>query len=207
MSHSQRGKPILLTGFEPFGAHRVNSSWEAVKIVAAENAAHVHAARLPVQHRLARARLVTLLAEHRPSICLLTGLAAGDAIRIERGARRPPELHHIAGARRLEGHWPWPELAKAAARVFPRVRFSDDAGRYVCESTYWSLLAYREQWALPRDAAFVHLPPLSHRVGVLTLAEVLNGILEARLAGSGLKGAATPPLPAAHVAAAGQQSP
>ncbi len=196
----------MLTGFEPFGAHRVNSSWEAVKIVAAEHAAHVRAARLPVRHRLARAQLVALLSEHQPSICLLTGLAPGNAIRIERSARRPPELHHIAGARRLEGHWPWPELAKAAAGAFPRVHFSDDAGRYVCESTYWSLLAYREQWGLPRDAAFVHLPPLSHRVGVLTLAEVLNGILEARLAGSGLTGAATPPPPAAGVAAAGRRS-
>lgn len=178
MAQREERKPILLTGFEPFGRHRTNSSWEAVRIAGAALGPAAHVACLPVHHHHARERLLSLLHELQPPICLLTGLATGSAVRIERQARKPSEFDGLSGTTRMSGHWPWREMHRAVRRVFSPVRFSDDAGGYVCESTYWSLLAHRSDCGVPGDAAFVHFPPLSRRASAETLANVLLSILD-----------------------------
>lgn len=143
----------LVTGFEPFRQWRVNSSGEGARRLAAEGAA---AARvLPVDHEAAEAALVGALAVSRPDILLLTGLADRPAPQLELYARRP--AHHAEGPARLTGLWPWAAALGAMRAAGVAAELSRDAGRYVCETSYWSALAVGG----PRLIAFLHVPPLS----------------------------------------------
>ena len=174
-------KPVLLTGFEPFGKHRVNSSWEASRLVRKEMAAHVIARRLPVDYLAARERLYVYLARHRPAICLCTGLTSSPLSGVERLARKPVQFAEIEGPEVLYGAWPWDEAEEALRKAARPAILSEDAGQYVCESTYWALLAFRLQFGYPAYAAFLHVPPLSPDLTAETIAAAVSGILRARL--------------------------
>ena len=80
---------ILLTGFEPFRQWPVNSSWEAVRHLV-ERRSDLTARRLPVDHELAAAAIRALIANLRPEIVLLTGLADDPVPRLERVGRAVP---------------------------------------------------------------------------------------------------------------------
>ena len=68
---------------------------------------------------------------------------------------------HLEGPESLEGHWPWQEMEGRLLTCGREVRTSHDAGSYVCDSTYWALLAFRLRHGYPRYAAFLHVPPVS----------------------------------------------
>ena len=143
---------VLLTGFEPFDGWAVNSSWEAVRRLAGRPGVAV--ARLPVDHGRAAEAIGALVAELAPAAVLLTGLTPEPRPRLERigragllGARGGPPV-------RL-GRWPFVRaLGRARARGVP-LGLSEDAGGYVCDTTYWAALGT----PVPR-VAFLHLPPL-----------------------------------------------
>jgi len=173
---------ILLTGFEPFGGHRLNSSWEAARIASRCLGADVVLARLPVHHVRAAQALTALLERHRPDACLLTGLAAGPRLRIERVARRHKTLGGPDDPGRLNGDWPVAEIGLALRLAKLPFRISHSAGNYVCNSTYWTLLNFRVNHGWPRYAAFLHVPPLSRRFTAAALAHGMEGILRRRRA-------------------------
>jgi pyroglutamyl-peptidase len=173
---------LLMTGFEPFGRHRINSSWEAVRLAGPRLGKDVVIALLPVDRRRAAARVVGLLERHRPQACLLTGLARGRTPRIERTARRPWQLGSKDDPARLEGSWPAVEVALALKALRLPVRMSRNAGRYVCESTYWALLNHCLRNAPEMDTAFVHVPPLSPRFTAEALSQGLEAVARRRLA-------------------------
>lgn len=155
------GARLLITGFEPFRTFTVNPSWHAAEAVA-RGRSDVRAERLPVDHRRARERLLEAIARHRPLDVLCMGLAAGDLFRLELLARKPAELADLAGPPVLHGRWPWRGAEAALRALGEPVRTSTDAGRYVCESTYWSLLHHAPSAGV-RRAAFLHVPALSGR--------------------------------------------
>src|SRR5512145_3358953 len=78
-------QPFLITGFEPFGAHRVNPSEQVVRALA--GGPGLVGAVLPVSYQRVDARLDALLDATQPRALLLLGLAAGSVIRLERVAR------------------------------------------------------------------------------------------------------------------------
>jgi pyroglutamyl-peptidase len=172
-------KAVLLTGFEPFGEFLVNSSWEASRLVGQQLATQVLARRLPVDYMPARAKLITYLTRHKPVMCLCTGL--GPAFAIERVARKPVQFSTIAGSDILEGAWPWSEMEGQVQQAAGSVSVSYDAGEYVCESTYWSLLAFRQQFGYPMYATFLHVPPLSADIPVEMIATAVRNVIHARL--------------------------
>lgn len=181
MSKLKRPK-ILLTGFEAFGQHRINSSWEAVRIAGPRLGAAVITERLPV-NRLAAARALTaLLRQHRPDACLLTGLAGGNMMRIELFARRSRVLAGPDAPGRLSGSWSVAEAALSLRLSGLPVRISRNAGRYVCDSTYWALLQFRQTNGWPRDAGFLHVPPLSTRFTAALLGRAIERLVRRRLA-------------------------
>jgi hypothetical protein len=59
------------------------------------------------------------------------------------------------------------------------VLFSEDAGAYVCETVYWSLLDYSLSHGSPGYAAFLHLPPLSEHFPLPLLARAVCGVVSA----------------------------
>ena len=147
---------ILLTGFEPFDEWKVNSSWEAVSALGARRKG-LTTERLPVDHQAAAGRVRKLIADQRPDICLMTGLAQGETCRLERCARAPG----AGGGAPLIGAWPWNAALAAVAATGAPCRLSDDCGRYVCETGYHAMLAQRAAGGRPRFAAFLHVPPLA----------------------------------------------
>jgi pyroglutamyl-peptidase len=168
---------VLVTGFEPFKQWTVNSSGEVARILGARMATLVRAAVLPVDHDAAYRRLIELLDEVRPKACLAMGLWAGSAFRIERYGRRCPGLGHIEGADELEGAWDWAEMERQLADTRKPVVHSHDAGKYVCDTTYWSLLDYRRRLGSPERAAFLHVPPLSETWSVEKIADAVGRVI------------------------------
>jgi pyrrolidone-carboxylate peptidase len=173
---------FLVTGFEPFGEHRTNSSWDAIARLRPGWPDEIISLELPVDHRLAHDVLRRTLDERAPRVVLCTGLAKGNVFRVERSARRPSLLGVAGELELLEGRWPWHEMHAALEQTGARVIASRDAGQYVCESTYWTLLAYAGSAPPPEFAAFLHVPhesadnPLDH------IAAAIASVVQARRA-------------------------
>ncbi|NIP75227.1 MAG: hypothetical protein GTN90_04195 [Xanthomonadales bacterium] len=112
----------------------------------------VEARVLPVDHGRAADDLRSHLADLGPNVLLLTGHASDPVPRLERVGRAGPlSPHGGPGLRR--GRWPWADAhAEARGRGLP-LRASFDAGRYVCDTTYWAALGT----GVPL-VAFLHLP-------------------------------------------------
>jgi len=70
------------------------------------------------------------------------------------------------------------------------VNDSEDAGRSVCESAYWSLLTYAHSPGLthPTSAAFLHVPHESNEYSIERIATAVRGVVDARRAMSGTDG-------------------
>ncbi len=144
---------VLLTGFEPFDGWAVNSSWEAVRRFARRPGVAV--ARLPVDHGRAAEAVCNLVTALAPAAVLLTGLTPASRPRLERIGRAGP-LGARGGPPVRLGRWPFARaLERARARGVP-LGLSEDAGSYVCDTTYWAALGT----SVPR-VAFLHLPPPS----------------------------------------------
>lgn len=143
---------ILLTGFEPFRQWPVNSSWEAVSHLA-ERRGGLAAKRLPVDHARAAEAVRALIGELRPEIVLMTGLAPDPVARLERFGRAGLLSPH-GGPPVRRGRWPWGAAQVAVASTGVPMRVSGDAGRYVCDTTYWAALGTSVPFV-----AFLHLPP------------------------------------------------
>jgi pyrrolidone-carboxylate peptidase len=106
------------------------------------------------------------------------GMGNESAICIERIARKPECFETTLPAQTLYGFWPWQELATVFSDRQLPVRFSKDAGKYVCESSYWSLLEYRAFRGFPQFASFLHIPPIQ---ATWPLEAVVNAVREAVL--------------------------
>ena len=168
---------VLVTGFEPFKQWTVNSSGEVARTLGTLMASGVRAEVLAVDHDAAYRRMIELLEQVRPNACLAMGLWAGDAFRIERYGRRCPGLGHLEGPEELEGAWDWPEMELQLAATGKPVIHSQDAGQYVCDTTYWSLLNFRRRFGFPEYAAFLHVPPLSETWTVEGITETVARVI------------------------------
>jgi pyroglutamyl-peptidase len=183
---------FLVTGFEPFAEHRTNSSWDALERLRPCWPEAIVARRLPVDHWLAHRELRRTLAELRPRAVLCTGLARGEVFRIEQRARRPAALEGLPGDAEHRGRWPWDEMRRALDDAGVRSLDSLDAGQYVCESTYWSLLDYGQDSAqlpqpgeAPEFAAFLHVPPESPLYPLEIIARAVDRVVQRRWAALG----------------------
>jgi pyroglutamyl-peptidase len=174
---------FLVTGFEPFGEHRTNSSWDALALARIAWPDAIAVRRLPVDYRAAHLELRSALEQLQPRAVLCTGLARGDGFRIERRARRPAALADVPGAAESWGRWPWDELRGALDDAGVRSVDSEDAGQYVCESTYWSLLNHGGMGVEPELAAFLHVPPESERYPLALIARSIGLVISRRLVG------------------------
>jgi pyrrolidone-carboxylate peptidase len=108
------------------------------------------------------------------------GLARGG-FRIERRARRPIALAKPEGEAELQGHWPWEEMSAELMRAGVDAKDSWDAGQYVCESTYWSLLDFRVNTGFPEFAGFLHVAPCSDVMPLERIAQAVGAVVDARL--------------------------
>jgi pyroglutamyl-peptidase len=181
-------RTILVTGFEPFGAHSANPSEGLAKAVDGRRVGDftVLGVVLPVHHADTTARLHALLAESNPEAVLHLGLAGGRArIALERvavnvmdyevvdnaGYRASGEPCVPGGPTAYFSTLPLPAMLKALVAEGIPAYLSNTAGTYLCNQTlYWTLHAVRDAPRPPR-VGFVHLPLLPAMVAATGLEQ------------------------------------
>ncbi len=179
---------ILVTGFEPFGAHTVNPSEELAKAVDGRRVGDfgILGAVLPVHHTDAAQRLAVTVADTRPAVVVHLGLAGGRArVALERvavnvmdyeqpdnaGFRASGEPCVPGGPAAYFSTLPLAAMLKALVADGIPAYASNTAGTYLCNQTlYWTLHAVRQQSRPPR-VGFVHFPLLPSMVAASGLEQ------------------------------------
>lgn len=177
----------LVTGFEPFGESRVNSSELVVTALDALEEPGVITAILPTSYRRAQALIGNLLHAYRPSTVLMLGLAESTAtICFEQVALNlddcdaPDNDGEVRLRRRIVegapvGYWSSLQLDRmsdVARDLSEEVFFSHDAGGYVCNHVFF-IAAHLVATEFPGSRyGLVHLP------AVQGLDEHLSRLLE-----------------------------
>ena len=181
-------RTILVTGFEPFGAHAANPTEGLAKAVDGRRLGDVAVLGvvLPVHHADTAARLQALLSESTPEAVLHLGLAGGRArIALERvavncmdyevpdnaGYRARGESCVPGGPTAYFSTLPLPAMLKALVDEGIPAYTSNTAGTYLCNQTlYWTLHAVRDMPRPPR-VGFVHFPLLPAMVAATGLEQ------------------------------------
>jgi len=169
---------VLITGFGRFPGAPANPTTSlATRLARAgrrhglDCVAHVFATRYATVDR----ELPALIAAHRPDAILMFGLAGRrrhvcielvarnrkSLIFPDAGGTRPRRAAIAAEApSRLRGRAPFSRLLGAARTTHVATRFSRDAGKYLCNYIYWRALEAAAQPDGPRQAVFIHVPPV-----------------------------------------------
>jgi len=163
---------VLVTGFEPFGGHAVNSTAAIARALDGRTiaGARVRTAVLPVDLAKLDAAIGAALAGPAPDLVINLGLAAGEPVfRLERVALNLADfaIADNAGAAprgvKLEADGPAARVSRlplgamldALLAAGIPARFSESAGTYLCNAAMYRFLA-----RVPAAIAcgFVHLP-------------------------------------------------
>ena len=168
---------LLLTCFEPFGGETSNASAQAAALLPERIGPwRIVKCRLPVVFGLAGERCLALIDALRPDAVLMLGQAAGrEAVtpelvaRNQRWARIPDNAGNepkgepviSGGEDALFAVLPVRAMTEAIRTAGLPAFLSADAGRYVCNDLYYTVLhalrapAFSEK---PIPAAFLHVP-------------------------------------------------
>jgi pyroglutamyl-peptidase len=171
---------ILITGFGRFPGAPFNPSAPLARAVGKRRRPAFADARRVVHifetsYAAVDRELPKLMAQHRPDIVLMFGLAGRtNFVRIETRARntrsvlfpdvtgyQPAEREIVPGRPPLRGTAPFVRLLAASRSSRTPTRLSRDAGRYLCNYVYWRALeASRSGTPL---AQFIHIPPVARK--------------------------------------------
>lgn len=165
-------KKLLITGFEPFGADKINPSWEAVNQLPSQvNEYSINKLCLPVEFKKAAQIVISKAEELQPNAILCIGLAGG------RGAINPeflgvnlrnggisdnggyqPKFEKITenGDAAYFSTIPVCEIADAINAAGIPSHPSHSAGTYVCNDVFYSLLHHFKN--TPTKVGFIHVP-------------------------------------------------
>ena len=190
-------RPILLTGFEPFAGASRNPSGEVARLIGSDTPGVV-AAVLPVVFDAAADGIVELLARHRPLAWVGLGLHGGAAaITLERQAvnRDDARVPDNAGDQRRDrpidpggpdvyrSTLPSAEMAAAVGEAGVAWAYSDSAGRFVCNHTFYRAAAAARRLKLRARVGFVHVPwptpdwgPPPGGAAGMPLADIVAGV-------------------------------
>ncbi|MBD1860091.1 MULTISPECIES: peptidase C15 [Trichocoleus] len=145
---------ILLTSFATWQPHQQsNSSDDLLEIVSHQNPypQQLHFLRqIPVDFNIAPSQLLAKVDELQPSIILCCGMAESRCLlTVESNGKHGDEV--ITTPLDLES-------LIAALRI---TAISHDAGQFVCNWLYYSLLKYCREQKLQNHCLFVHVPVLT----------------------------------------------
>lgn len=171
-------RTILMTAFEPFGGRTKNASAEAlaqfVDQLDKDFPLRVVTRGLPVAAGEAGEMLRAAIDEVKPDYVLCLGEAKRPEICLERvgwNERRftqPDNAgNHFNGTPIREGGpasypstLPLDAMLSAMQQETPAARFSDDAGRYLCNEALYTCLDHIARHGLNVQAGFIHVPLL-----------------------------------------------
>lgn len=168
---------VLVTGHEPFGGLTKNTSWEVASRLEGETIAglEVVAVRLPIVWEECGRKIREAIRRHRPRMVLATGVAWMGLVQVEttaRNERRQYKDNRQALPRRkpiepdgpetIATRLPVERIVKRLKGLGLPVATSDDAGGYLCNETFYSLLRetarIEAETGEPVPAGFIHLP-------------------------------------------------
>lgn len=179
-THAEQLRVILVTGFEPFDGDVTNGSWEAVQHLDGKHfsGATVVVAQLPVVWGKAETKLRSLIKLYNPVLVVGFGQAGDEPVRLETTAhnvrekisdneRAAPESGELYshGPPALNSALPLAEIEISLRKAGIPVKFSDNAGTYLCNAVFYTLMHNPGMDAaktIPRG--FVHVPPLDAQV-------------------------------------------
>jgi pyrrolidone-carboxylate peptidase len=174
------GPQIIVTGFQPFSVFPINSSWESAKVLYQQQN-HISIKQLHVHHLIAHKEINSLLKSSKCNILLLSGLADYNFISLETRAFKPVELQFIEGPQLINGIWPWEKAIRSMLSLDIHAMASQDAGKYVCESVFWSALNFRRINGYPKFVGFMHVPVISQEWDTNRIAKAMEVTIEAAL--------------------------
>lgn len=169
-------KRILITGFEPFGNNKMNSSEIVLKNLPDFNFVELYKELLPVSFSRSVKTVIQLLNDIKPDIVISLGQAGSrNSVDIERIAIniddcRNPDNDGVVfkdtkiienGPDVLFSTLPVRNMADAVAACNIPSKVSNSAGTFVCNHLLYSILYYIKENHLSVKAGFVHLPSLS----------------------------------------------
>ncbi|XP_036037587.1 pyroglutamyl-peptidase 1-like protein [Onychomys torridus] len=186
---------VVVTGFGPFRQHLVNSSWEAVKELSRlglgeDTNIELRTLQLPVDYREVRRTLATIWEDLRPQLAVHVGMdTSTKAIFLEqcgknrsyqdtdiRGFQPEGGVCLSGGPEVMHSVVSMKEVCRRVSVEDVEVAFSRDAGRYVCDYTY-----YLSLYLGNGHAALIHVPPLSHGLPASLLGKALQVIIREML--------------------------
>ena len=158
--------PLLITSFQPWRAHqRSNSSDDLIANLHRQKrlpAGAIWLRQVPVSFQLAPLRVISEIYRLRPRTVICCGMAEGRAcLSLERQAKGERVLQTSVDLSALL-------VGTTLSEV------SDDAGWYVCNHLYYSVLAFIEQLNLETQGLFVHIPTLSPPSKALILDDFVH---------------------------------
>ena len=166
-------QPILVTGFERFGAHEYNPSQGIVEAIAVERDPNLSCRVLPTSYRGAGELIQTWIEQDRPAAVMMLGLAASaTALTLERFARNRDHSEAVDndGLSRLDA-----EIVKSAPEVYAStlplerfaaavrslgtpVEFSQSAGGFLCNHVFYRARHAIEVHNQRIPCGFLHVP-------------------------------------------------
>ena len=189
-------RPLLLTGFDPFGGSTLNPSWQVAQALDGQRMAghQIVAAQLPTRFGESLLQLQALLVRHRPALVLCLGLAGGRAgLSLERvginindaripdncGAQPIDTPVQADGPAAYFASLPIKAMLRGVQRAGVPCEVSQTAGTFVCNHVLYGLMHLLAQGTAPRGArgGFVHVPWLSGQGEPhLPLRDMVRGI-------------------------------
>lgn len=180
---------ILLTGFEPFGAHRINPSAQIASALdgALLAGARIRSVTLPVASDHLESALRRALVATRPDLVLALGLAAGrGALNVERvavnvrdfaiadnaGGQPIGEPVVPGGPAAYLATVPVRQMVTAMRAAGVPACVSDTAGTYLCNQALYMLCHLAATWQespFPGPlCGFIHVPCLPEQVAAMS---------------------------------------
>ncbi|XP_019465518.1 pyroglutamyl-peptidase 1, partial [Meleagris gallopavo] len=184
-----------LSGFGPFGEHAVNASWIAVQELeklGLRDGVDLHVYEVPVEYQTVQRLIPALWKKHSPQLVVHVGVSGmATTVTLEKcghnvGYKGLDNCRFCPGSQCcVEGG---PECIDSiidmdvvcrrvsALGLDVTVTISKDAGRYLCDFTYYTSL-----YQSCGRSAFVHVPPLGKPYSAEQLGRALQAIIEEML--------------------------
>ncbi|XP_028833974.1 pyroglutamyl-peptidase 1 [Denticeps clupeoides] len=188
-------KTVVVTGFEPFGEHKVNASWVAVQELEKLGLGrdiNLFVKEIPVEYKAVQTLLPSLWKQHQPQLMVHVGVSGmATTVTLEQcghnhGYTRPDNSAFCPSSQCCIDKGPDCLLSAIDMELVCKrvnssslgvtVSVSEDAGRYLCDYTYYVSLYQGE-----RRCAFVHVPPLEKPYSAEDLGRALKAILREML--------------------------
>ena len=195
---------ILLTGYEPFGEFKKNSSIEACRKLDGMiyHGYKVAVKEITMDFSKVREVIEGLVEHYKPSAVICTGVSGGGSeIAVERvavnvGTALPPRWEgdeELDKPIREDGPTayfttlPYRELVEAVKEAKIPARLSSTAGTVGCNQIFYHLMDYLARSNMDLPAGFIHVPRLPEQaldgrrpsMGVKTSARAMEAVVEA----------------------------